>query len=109
MGRNTCACFRLLSNARRQAIIAALDPDAPPMALADLAGEVAAAEANDVLDGDVDFSGTQQVYLSLYHAHVPMLADAGVVAFDADRRTVTDGPHFDVIRSCMGGHCGARL
>lgn len=40
-------------------------------------------------DGVATPEDRQQIYMRLYHAHVPKLASAGVVEFDEDSGTVT--------------------
>ena len=57
------------------------------MAAADLAVEVAAREAETTVD-EVTLEIVKRVHLSLHHSHVPKLADANLVRFDADRGTV---------------------
>lgn len=91
--------FRLLADDRRRALLAVLDPDGPPVALADLARQLAALESESATDSEGRLADARRISRSLYHVHVPKLADAGVVSFDADRRTVATGPNFDAVRS----------
>lgn len=53
------------------------------LSLPDLADEVAVAECGRPLS-EVDPDHVLQIYLSLYHTHVPKLGEAGLVAYDQD-------------------------
>lgn len=57
------------------------------MALSDLADEIAGWEAGTETE-EVPRSAVERVHVSLYHAHVPKLADAGIVNYDRDRDVV---------------------
>lgn len=104
MGMDTNTRYELMADAKRRAVVSVLDPDEPPVSLADLARQVAAHETEGTIDGECELPPLQHVHLSLYHVHVPKLADAGVVSFDTDRNTVTAGPHFDAVQSLVDGH-----
>jgi hypothetical protein len=52
------------------------------------ADEVAVAECDRVLP-EIDADAVLQFYLSLYHTHVPKLADAGLVEYGQARDFVT--------------------
>ena len=104
MGMDTNTRYKLMADARRRAIVSVLDADGPPVSLADLARQVAAHETEGTMDGECESPPLQRVHLSLYHVHVPKLADAGVVSFDTDYNTVTAGPHFDAVRSLVDGY-----
>lgn len=81
---DTDELFELLGDEHRRYVLAALDAAARPLHLADLATQLARAES-----GDADVAERrQQLSLHLYHADLPKLADAGLVAFDRDERTV---------------------
>jgi len=78
--------FDALGNFRRRCTLAALlaHGDLP---LADLADEVTVEERGRPLSS-VDADTVLEVYLSLYHTHVPKLSDAGLVAYDQQRDLV---------------------
>ncbi|ELY62912.1 hypothetical protein C489_20401 [Natrinema versiforme JCM 10478] len=57
------------------------------MALADLADEVAALE-NGTGTAEVSKADAKDAYASLYHADIPKLADADLVEYDQDQKTV---------------------
>lgn len=77
-----------LANERRRAALAVLREAEAPLALADLAADLVARERASTAP---DHEAVQRCYVSLYHRHVPKLVDAGLVEFDADRRTVALG------------------
>ncbi|USZ67869.1 ArsR family transcriptional regulator [Halorussus salilacus] len=64
---------------RRRALVTLLTHGDLP--LADLADEVAVGEYDRPLP-EIDAETVLEVYLSLYHTHVPKLADAGLVEYD---------------------------
>ena len=77
-----------LANERRRAALAVLGEAAAPLALADLAADLVERERGPAT-GAPDHAAIRRCYVSLYHRHVPKLVEAGLVEFDADRRTVT--------------------
>lgn len=84
----TDSALEILSNERRRYVLQCLLPVDNPMALADLADEVAASE-NGTETTDVSKEDAKDVYVSLYHADIPKLADADIVEYDQDQNTVT--------------------
>ena len=76
----------LADDRRRRALRTLLTHE--ELTLPDLADEVAAAEAGEPLS-ELDPQAVLQVYLSLYHTHVPRLTDTGLVAYDQERDLVT--------------------
>ncbi|UPW00623.1 hypothetical protein M0R88_00630 [Halorussus gelatinilyticus] len=76
------ALFDLLSDARRREALVTLFAH-EDISLPDLADEVAVAEEGEPLTR-IDADDVLQVYLSLYHTHVPKLARAGLVDYDQD-------------------------
>jgi len=104
MGIETDLCYELVRDARRRAILSVLDPTGPPVALADLARQVAAHEMDETLETVTGGPQVRRTYISLSHVHVPKLADAGVVSFDADRQTVAASSEFDTVRSLVKSH-----
>ncbi|QLG63374.1 DUF7344 domain-containing protein [Halorarum salinum] len=80
--------FDLLASQRRRYVLDCLRERGAPMTLAGLADEVAARE-RDVSVPDVPAEEGERVHVSLYHSHVPKLANAGVVEYDRERDTVT--------------------
>ena len=74
--------FDLLADVRRREAVATLLAHGD-LSLPDLADEVAVAEEGEPLTR-IDADDVLQVYLSLYHTHVPKLARAGLVDYDQD-------------------------
>ncbi|MFC7154297.1 hypothetical protein ACFQPA_02350 [Halomarina halobia] len=79
--------LRLLSNRRRRYALACLQEYGPSIALADLADEVAVREHDAPLPA-IDERAVLDVYMSLYHSHVPKFVDAGIVEYDQERDLV---------------------
>lgn len=80
--------FDILSNGRNRCILRCLRARDGPMALADLADEVAALE-NGTSPVGTSEEDAKDVYVSLYHAEIPRLADAEIVEYDRTQETVT--------------------
>lgn len=79
----------------RRGVVERLRDAAVPLSLSDLAVALARADVDG--GGDV-WTRAECYWIELFHTHVPVLEDAGVVEYDHDRRTVslcpsaTDGP-----------------
>lgn len=80
--------FDLLSHAYRRALLDCLEQHGPSLAVADAAEEVATRNSSCSIE-DVPAEDIERVYLSLYHSHVPKLADEGAVTYDRERGVVT--------------------
>ena len=77
------ALFDALADVRRRdALVTLLSHGDLP--LPDLADEVAVAERDEPLP-KIDPDAVLQVYLSLYHTHLPKLTDVGLVEYDQER------------------------
>ena len=91
--------FTLLRDRRRRYALAALADREPPVSLSELAAAVATREASDADRPSDDTAGAARdatttvaaddVAQALHHVHLPKLADAGVVDYDAAENTVT--------------------
>ena len=81
--------FEALADARRRRSLAYLRATEDAVAVEELAKHVATAERNG--GETVSASDRRQVATSLYHAHLPKLIDAGLVAWadPAERNRVT--------------------
>jgi len=83
----TNALFDALAHRYRRFALAALSSRDEPMALADLAVDVAKRETGDTGEW-VSKERAREIEISLYHVHVPKLEDVGLVEYDRDRNTV---------------------
>lgn len=81
------ALFDVLSSPRRRYVLANLQRCEEPTALADLAKDVCAWELG-CDPSDVPPGRDEPVRVSLYHSHIPKMVDAGLLAYEGDRRTV---------------------
>lgn len=86
--------FELLSNRRRRYVLSCLNEYENPMALADLADEVAARE-NGTPITQTSAEEVKRIYISLYHTHVPKLERAGVVRYSQERDLVVLEERFE--------------
>lgn len=98
--------YEALGHPRRRYLCYTLLEDTE-WSLADLATKVAAWE-NDVPEHAVTEAQREAVYVSLYHAHVPKLADEGVVTFDEATETITTAEHAEQVLAALEG-MGASL
>jgi DNA-binding transcriptional ArsR family regulator len=78
------ALYDVLANGRRRRIIACLAEQDGSVTSTELAEAIARRDAETAGDGE----RTDSIRASLYHAHLPKMDDAGVVAYDRDRETV---------------------
>ena len=98
--------YDALAHPRRRAVCYLLS-ERERWSLSDLAVRVAAWEEG-VAPSAVDRTARDRVSAALYHAHLPKLADLGVVSFDADAETVSAGPEADRVLAALEA-LGARL
>ncbi len=74
--------FDALANARRRHVLSVLS-DHRTISLADLADEVAVRERSLPL-AEIPAEAVAQLYMTLYHRHVPLLAERGFVDYDQE-------------------------
>lgn len=79
--------FDLLANQRRRVVLACLEDNTQSIALTELAEEVAVRENEEPLT-EIPKETVPTIATSLYHIHLPKLADAGAVEYDQDRDLV---------------------
>lgn len=79
--------FRLLADRRRRLLLLVLRRYDEPLTLPDAAEAVAERETGRSI---VDLSPDRvaEVYISLYHDHLPRLVDAGLLRYDQERDMV---------------------
>lgn len=93
--------YEALGHPRRRYLCYTLLED-PEWSLTDLATKVAAWE-NDIPVDAVTAHQRDRVYVSLYHAHVPKLADEGVITFDGTTETIAAAEHAEQVLSALQG------
>lgn len=97
--------FGVLNHPRRRYVLYALS-SGNECTLGELALRIAAWE-RDVEEHDVDDEKRDHVSLSLYHAHVPMLEDEGVVEYDRSEETLRLGTHAEQALAVLESASGA--
>lgn len=93
----------VLANKHRRHAIACLMKYDDPLTLADLADEVSARE-NGTRVTDIPAEEMKDVYMELYHVHVPKMEEAGIVAYDQDRDLVTLAENADQLTPYLNLH-----
>ncbi len=88
----------ILASQRRRYILHCLQTHDLPIALADVADEVAVYE-HDTDITDISAEEVKRVYLSLYHTHIPKLAERGLVTYSQDRDLVTLSDNGEQLRA----------
>lgn len=76
--------FTVLKNQRRRRVLEFLRDEEGPVSLSDLSEYIAATE-NDKTVAELNSRERKRVYVGLYQCHLPMMDDAGIVAFNKDR------------------------
>jgi len=97
---STDTVFEVLAEQRRRFLLESLAEHGYSLTLADLADEVASREY-DAHITEISEDDVLEVYLSLYHQHVPKLAAADVVAYDQDRDLVARASNASVVEQVM--------
>lgn len=78
--------FDVLQDQHRRYVLHALSESQQPMHLTDLANAVVDQKGQSNHDGTTET--VERVRTSLHHAHLPKLADFGVIEYDVDERRV---------------------
>jgi hypothetical protein len=84
----TDALFTILSHSRRRAVLGCLHEYNTPIALGDVADEVAIWEY-DARITDILAEEVKSIYLSLYHNHIPKMTEVRLVQYSQERDAVT--------------------
>lgn len=84
----------ILTNERRRHVLRVVGDQGEAMTLPDVADEVAVREYGRPLP-DIEPETVTEIYISIYHDHLPRLVDANLLAYDQERdlvhpRFVTD-------------------
>lgn len=85
--RGRADAFRDLQDRRRRYVLRCLRTSETPMALADLADELVRWETDASPSAVQD--ARERLYASLYHCHLPELANKGLIEFDTDQNLVS--------------------
>ena len=85
--READVIYDVLSERRRRYVLKCLQEYDESMTLADVADEVAVRELGKRIT-DISAETVMEVYLSLYHSHLPKLTAAGIVEYDQERDIV---------------------
>lgn len=86
------AALRVLSNPRRRHTLRVVREHGEEMALPDVADEVAVREHDRPLP-EISAETVSDIYISIYHDHLPRLVEAGLLGYDQERDLVR--PAFD--------------
>lgn len=84
--------FVLLAERRRRLIIEILQESTTPITIAELAKRIGKREYENPTS-----EANQSIYLTLYHNHLPRLAEADVVEYNQKKGTVHPGINFDTL------------
>ena len=84
----------LLHHRRRRHLVDCLHEFDEPISLPDLADEVAIREREVDLT-DISAEEVKEIYLSLYHNHIPKLANIGVLEYDQETDLVVGTPNLE--------------
>lgn len=79
--------FEAIADSRRRIALSTIASAGTPIELRTLARSVVR-EESDSADADVPEDTLQDVAISLYHTHLPKLANLGLIEFDARERVV---------------------
>ncbi|WP_254271601.1 DUF7344 domain-containing protein [Haloarcula marina] len=97
--------YEALGHPRRRYLCYTLLKDTE-WSLNDLATKIVAWET-DVPEHAVTEDQREEVYISLYHAHIPKLVAEGVVTFDEGTERVTAAEHADQVLTALEGMGGS--
>lgn len=94
--------LRVLADSRRRQVISCLRRADEGLSLPRLARLVAAREV-DVPPEEAPTDVIQRWYLSLYHIHIPKLADVALVRFDEEEGVVREGRAVPEVHNLLDG------
>ena len=80
--------FGLLADQRRRLLLSVMQTYGEALTLPDAAEEVAVRETGEQVP-NISPERVHEIYLSLYHDHLPRLVDAGFLEYDQERDLVT--------------------
>lgn len=71
-----------------------------PVTLRDITSAIVERDP-DIAAKDPPNQTFEQVYLTLYHSHLPKLAANGFIEFDHERQVIEPTPKFDELQPCL--------
>lgn len=80
--------FGLLADQRRRLLLEVMRTYSEPLTLPDAAEEVAVRETGNQVP-NISAERVHEVYISLYHDHLPRLVDADLLEYDQERDLVS--------------------
>ena len=80
--------FGLLADERRRLLLSVMRTYGEALTLPDAAEEVAVRETGQQVP-NISAERVHEIYLSLYHDHLPRLVEAGLLEYDQERDLVT--------------------
>ncbi|GAB3041210.1 DUF7344 domain-containing protein [Natronobiforma cellulositropha] len=96
--RSQNAVLRSVANRRRRQLVSILRAAETPLTVSTLAAHLAALNSETTPDAVSD-EQRRVAHTSLYHADLPILADAGILEREDERVSVVDHPLFDQLVS----------
>lgn len=94
--RETDDVFTCLSDARRRHLIQYLGEEETPVSIETVAQQIKKWEKRTE-----DTPSQQAILSSLWHHHLPKLAEADIVALDTDKKIVQEGNRFTMAHSYL--------
>lgn len=92
--------FTLLSHHRRRTVLNLLLVQDRALTLRDLRNEIVERE-HDTKITELDDEEVKQTLVSLYHVHIPKLAEADIVTYDQDRKIVEPTEKLEQMESFL--------
>lgn len=92
--------LNVLGNERRRHVIRCFEQHGNSISLPDLADEVAVREF-DARIKEIPADEVKRIYVSLYHSHIPKLADVGLVTYCQEQDLVNVTGDTESLVDCM--------
>ncbi len=86
--------YKILANRQRRRILRYLADHLKPISTSQLATEMVTLESGSE-SSSIPTEQQSDTHVSLLHAHLPVLNEAGLVSWDRDRDSVVISPHLE--------------